>query len=97
MKLFDQYFEKFKPKEFNDTKILYFFGHSSAIFHTKKPVHNLEELRGVKIRAAGVLPGFVSLMGAVPVSMPMGRLTRRWRRAPPKELSHPMKPWRDSG
>jgi TRAP-type C4-dicarboxylate transport system substrate-binding protein len=66
------YMEKFRPKEFDDTKILWLFGNSSQIFHTKKPIRTLEDLKGMKIRAAGQLARFVSLMGGVPVSVSAG-------------------------
>jgi TRAP-type C4-dicarboxylate transport system substrate-binding protein len=69
--LANAYFEKFKPKEFDDVKIMYLMAHGPGIFHTKKPVEKLEDLKGVKIRSTGTTLKVVSACGAVPVAMPM--------------------------
>jgi TRAP-type transport system periplasmic protein len=69
--LSNAYFEKFKPKEFEDTKIMYFMAHGPGIVHTKKPVEKLEDLKGVKIRATGTSAKVVAALGAAPVAMPM--------------------------
>jgi TRAP-type transport system periplasmic protein len=71
-KLINAYLKKFQPKEFDDTKIMYLHGHGPGILHTKKPVTNLDELKGMKIRCTGLATKIVSALGATPVSMPMG-------------------------
>ena len=52
-KLANAYFAKFKPKEFDDVKIMYFHGHGPGIVNTKKPVEKLEDLKGMKLRCTG--------------------------------------------
>jgi len=71
-RLINAYLKKFQPKEFGDVKIMYFHGHGPGILHAKKPVSNLEELKGMKIRCTGLATKVVSALGATPVSMPMG-------------------------
>jgi len=71
-KLINAYLKKFQPKEFDDVKIMYLHGHGPGILHTKKPVSNLEELKGMKIRCTGLATKIVTALGATPVSMPMG-------------------------
>jgi TRAP-type transport system periplasmic protein len=66
------YYEKFKPKEFDQVKMIYLHGHGQGLFHSKKPVRKLEDLKGVKVRTFGPNAEFMKLLGAVPVAMPMG-------------------------
>jgi TRAP-type transport system periplasmic protein len=70
-KLANAYYDKFKPKEFDDVKIIYF--HCSAPHHlfAKKPISTVEEISGLKIRAGGAAGRSLEVLGAVPVSMPM--------------------------
>jgi TRAP-type transport system periplasmic protein len=68
--LCNAFFEKFKPKEFDDVKIMYLHGHGPGILHTKKPVEKLEQLKGLKIRGTGTTIKVVSALGATPVAMP---------------------------
>jgi len=65
-------YKKFQPKELNDTKVMFFQAHGPGIFHTKKPVRTLEELRGLKIRSTGLGAKIVAALGGTPVAMPMG-------------------------
>jgi TRAP-type C4-dicarboxylate transport system substrate-binding protein len=70
-KLANAYYEKFKPKELDDVKIIYF--HSSPPHHlfAKKPIATLADIKGLKLRAGGSAAEGVEALGAVPVSMPM--------------------------
>jgi TRAP-type C4-dicarboxylate transport system substrate-binding protein len=70
-KLANEYFRKFKPKEFDDIKVLYLHGHGPGLLHTKKPVYKLEDLRGMKIRASGLVIKIVQALGAASVGMTM--------------------------
>jgi len=69
-RLCNAYYNKFKPKEFDDTKIMYLHGHGPGILHTKKPVEKLEELKGMKIRCTGTTALVVKALGGTPVAMP---------------------------
>ncbi len=71
-KLVNAYYAKFKPKEFDDVKVMYFHGQTPGILHTKKPVNKLEDLKGMKIRTQGTNADFMTLLGGTPVAMPMG-------------------------
>lgn len=69
-KLCNAYYEKFKPKELDDVKIMYLHGHGPGLLHTKKPVEKMEELKGMKIRCSGTSAKVASALGATPVAMP---------------------------
>lgn len=71
-RLVNEYLKKFKPKEFDGTKIMYFHAHGPGILHTKKAVNNLEDLKGMKIRCTGLARKVVEKLGGAPVAMPMG-------------------------
>jgi TRAP-type C4-dicarboxylate transport system substrate-binding protein len=68
MSIFDKYFKD----EFKDVKVLWFWVHPPGHFHlAKKPVKVLEDLGGLKIRAATpMLVNMVKGLGATPVSIP---------------------------
>jgi TRAP-type C4-dicarboxylate transport system substrate-binding protein len=68
MSIFDKYFKN----EFKDVKVLWFWVHPPGHFHlAKKPVKVLEDLSGLKIRAATpMLTTMVKTLGAIPVSIP---------------------------
>jgi len=69
-KLANEYFAKFKPKEFDDVKIMYFHAHGPGIVNTKKPVEKLEDLKGMKLRCTGTSAKVAAALGAAPVAMP---------------------------
>ena len=61
----NDFYNKFKPKEFDDTHVLYFHGHGPGIiFTTKKPVNVLEDMKGLVIRSTGVGAQIVEALGA---------------------------------
>jgi TRAP-type transport system periplasmic protein len=60
------------PTELQDVKVLYIHAHGPGILHTKSPVKNLEDLKGMKIRATGLSAKVVQALGGVPVAMPQG-------------------------
>lgn len=64
--------EKYQPKELADTKVLYIHAHGPGILASQKPVHNLDELKGMKVRATGLSSKIVSSLGAAPVGMSQG-------------------------
>ena len=69
--LINLYYQKFKPKELDDVKVLYLHAHGPGILHTKKPVKNLDDLKGMKIACHGLSAKVVGALGATPVAMPM--------------------------
>jgi TRAP-type C4-dicarboxylate transport system substrate-binding protein len=71
-RLINRYYEKFKPREFDEVKVMYLHAHGPGILHSKKPVSRLEEVKGLRIRCTGTAAKVVSALGGTPVSLPMG-------------------------
>lgn len=69
-KMINAWYQKFKPKEYDDVKIIWLVTAPPGLFLTKKPLGSINDLRGLKIRAPGDTGKIVSAMGAVPVSVP---------------------------
>jgi len=70
-KMIQAWYNKFKPKEYDDVKILYLYCGGPGQFATLKPIKSINDLKGLKIRAAGDSAKIVTAMGAVPVSIPL--------------------------
>lgn len=67
-----EFYERYRPKEWNDTVVLTF--HTSPvneIFTAQKPVRRLEDLRGLTLRGTGWVGRFVEALGATPRPIPM--------------------------
>jgi TRAP-type transport system periplasmic protein len=71
-KMANDYLKRFKPKEFDEVKLAYLATSPPHFLFTKKPVNNIEELRGLKIRSTGTSAKVVQALGGAPVGMPMG-------------------------
>jgi len=65
-------YKKYQPKEMSDVKVMYFQAHGPGLFHFKKLVRTLEDLKGLKIRSTGLSAKIVAALGATPVAMTMG-------------------------
>jgi TRAP-type transport system periplasmic protein len=65
------YLQKFQPKEFADTKVMLMHAHGPGMIHTKKPVTNLADLKGVKLSCTGLSAKIAEKLGATPVAGPM--------------------------
>ena len=63
-------YNKYKPKEFAKVKVLTMFTCAPANIYAKKPVHNLGDLKGIKLRASGGVLQVLKTLGATPVGMP---------------------------
>ena len=64
-------YKKFRPKEFDDTKVLYFFNAGPLQLHMVKEVNKLEDMKGLKIRVTPLASDMAKALGAIPVAMPM--------------------------
>ncbi|MGE4298467.1 MAG: TRAP transporter substrate-binding protein [Desulfovibrionaceae bacterium] len=65
-------YEKFMPKEFDDTEVMFFHAHGPGVLCTAKaPVDKLEDLKGLKLRATGNSAKLVEILGGTPVAMSM--------------------------
>lgn len=69
--LMNAWYKKFQPKELEDLKLLFITGLGPSILHTKRPVKQYSDLKGMKIRTTGLGEKIISAIGAVPVGMPM--------------------------
>lgn len=67
--LWDLYNE-YQPKEFADVKVLTMFACAPANIYAKKPIHTLEDLKGLELRASGGAGEVLNALGAIPVNMP---------------------------
>ena len=70
--LWDLY-TKQKPKEFAKVKVLTMFTCAPANIYAKEPVRNLEDLKGLELRASGVTAQVLKALGATPVGMPQSQ------------------------
>ena len=70
-KLAYAYYKKFKPKEFDDVKVMFLHGAAPGFIFTKKPVKSMDEVKGLRIRANAENAPIVKNLGASPVTMPV--------------------------
>ena len=64
------FYNKFKPEELNDVKVFWLTSTGPGVLQTKKPIHNLADLQGMRIRASGRTTATVNALGASAVAMP---------------------------
>jgi TRAP-type C4-dicarboxylate transport system substrate-binding protein len=65
------FYKKFKPKEFDEVKVLILQCSPPQVLSAKKPVRTLADVKGLKTRAGGgVEAAMLKAWGAVPVAMP---------------------------
>lgn len=69
--LINAYYKKFMPKELDEVQVMYLHANGPFLFHTKKPVYKLEDLKGMKIRAMGTTVSIVVALGGAPVGATM--------------------------
>jgi TRAP-type transport system periplasmic protein len=67
----NEYYKKFKPKEFDDTKIMYIHGHGPGMFQTVKTTSSIDDIKGLRIKANTENAGIATAMGAAPVALPI--------------------------
>lgn len=67
----NDFFRKFKPKEWNDVHVLALHASPINVLMTAtKPVYKLEDLKGLNIRGLGYIADVVSALGATPRAIP---------------------------
>jgi len=75
------FFNKYKPKEWDDVHVLYVTPTGPLILQTiGKPVKTMEDLKGLKIRATGQLTDVIKALGGLPVPLPMPDVYEALRR-----------------
>lgn len=70
-RLINAFYKKFKPKEFDDTRILYLHAHGPGFFMTKKVVSSLDDIKGMRIKSSGTSAKIVKAFGGAPVTIPI--------------------------
>jgi TRAP-type C4-dicarboxylate transport system substrate-binding protein len=68
----NDFYNKFKPKDFDDVVVLFLNTSTpSAISTAKKPIHTLEDLKGLVIRAPSLSGEVIAALGGTPAPTPM--------------------------
>jgi TRAP-type C4-dicarboxylate transport system substrate-binding protein len=70
-KLANAYYKKFKPKEFDDVKVMFLHGAAPGFIFTKNPVKSTADIKGLRIKANAENADIVRNLGASPVTMPV--------------------------
>ena len=71
-KVANAFYSQTNPKELQDVKVLYLHAHGPGLLHTKKPVRNLEDLKGMLIRSTGLSAKVIEALGGAPVAKSQG-------------------------
>jgi len=64
------FYKKYQPAEFSKVKVLTLFANAPAQIYAKVPVRNLNDLKGLQLRASGGVSQVLKALGAAPVGMP---------------------------
>jgi TRAP-type C4-dicarboxylate transport system substrate-binding protein len=64
-------YKKYKPKAFDKVKVLTMFTCGTSNIMSKKPIRNLNDIKGVDLRASGGAARILKAWGANQVGMPM--------------------------
>ncbi len=67
----NDFYQKFKPKEFGNVRVLSMHGNSPSMILSSKPVEKLEDLKGLTIRAPDLSGECVAALGGTPAPTPM--------------------------
>jgi TRAP-type C4-dicarboxylate transport system substrate-binding protein len=70
--MMNDFYNKFKPKELNNVKVLWLHGQGPGyVCLRNKPVQKIDDLAKLKLRTYGGNARFVQALGGTPVAMPM--------------------------
>jgi len=67
----NDFYQEFKPKEFDQVRVLWMNTSTPSAIATKKPVRKLEDLKGLTIRAPGLSGDIMKALGGTPAPTPM--------------------------
>lgn len=96
-RMVNEYYKKFKPNEFDEVKVMFFYTTQPHRLFTQKAVNNLEDLKGLKIRATGTTAAVIKALGGMPVAMPITEAYDSLSRNVVQGISinyEPMKGWK---
>jgi TRAP-type C4-dicarboxylate transport system substrate-binding protein len=86
----NEVYRTFKPKELDDTKVMYFNAHGPGFINTRnKAVRRLEDLKGLRIRTHGATERIVKALGGTPVPAPMPELFQMLKKGVVSGSVHP--------
>ena len=71
-RVLNEVYQKFKPKELSDTKVLYLHTCAPKNLWSTVPIKKLEDLQGLEVRTS--VPAIWKALGAVPVAAPQGQV-----------------------
>jgi len=73
--VFNDFYNHFKMKEYDDVHVLYLHGPGHAVLQSaKKKVREPGDLKGMSVRASGTSAKVISAWGGTPRTMPMGEV-----------------------
>ncbi|UCD82566.1 MAG: TRAP transporter substrate-binding protein [Desulfobacterales bacterium] len=67
----NDFYENFKPKEWDKVHILWMHASNPNVVISKKPVYNLDDMRGLTLRAPGRVGDTIKALGATPAPTPI--------------------------
>lgn len=82
--------EKFDPKEFHDTALMFLHAHGPGLIHTRdKEVATLDDIKGLKLRGTGTSGLVQAALGASPVGKAMNETYQMLQKGVVDGSSHP--------
>ena len=82
---------KFEPKEFNDTAMMFVHAHGPGLIHTRdKEVKSLADIKGLKLRGTGTSGLVQAALGASPVGKSMRECYQMLQKGVVDGSSHPV-------
>ena len=83
--------EKFQPKEFDDTTLMYLHAHGPGYIHTvEKKVETMKDLAGLKLRGTGTSGKIIAALGASPVGKGMREAYQMLQKGVVDGSAHPL-------
>jgi TRAP-type C4-dicarboxylate transport system substrate-binding protein len=65
------FYQKYKPKEFDNVKVLALHGNAPSMILSNKPVEKMEDLKGMSIRAPDISGEVIAALGGTAAPTPM--------------------------
>jgi len=69
--IMNDFYQKFKPKEWDKVKPLWFHANTPSILASTKPLRTLEDFKGQTIRAPGRMADVITALGGTPAPTPI--------------------------
>ncbi len=69
--IMNDFYNRFKPKEFDGFKVMWFHANTPSMLMTVKPVRKMEDMKGLIIRAPAILGDVIKALGGTPAPTPV--------------------------